>query len=218
MAKQLKLAAQTRTSEGRNAVKKIKAQGLVPAVIYGANQQPLNLQVNAREFHTLLSHTTGEHLLVELQIADGAEAINRLALIQEVQHDPIRGSVLHIDFHAVSGDEKIHAEIPVEAFGEANGVKNFGGILEISVHSLEVECLPKDLPEIIRLDVSGLGVNDAIHVRDIKLPDGVSARADGDLTVVRVAPPTVQEAEAPGAAAAAQPEVLKEKKEDAEKK
>ena len=216
MAKQLKLAAQTRTSEGRNAVKKIKAQGLVPAVIYGANQQPQNLQVNAREFHTLLSHATGEHLLVELQIADGAEAGNRLALIQEVQHDPIRGSVLHIDFHAVSGDQKIHAEIPVEAFGEASGVKNFGGILEVALHSLMVECLPKDLPEIIRVDVSELNVNGAVHVRDLQLPAGVVAKADPELTILRVAPPTVA-SEAPGGGTD-QPEVIKEKKEDAEKK
>jgi len=215
MAKQLKLAAQTRTLEGRNAVKKIKAQGLVPAVIYGANLQPQNLQVNAREFHTLLSHTTGEHLLVELQIADGAEAVNRLALIQEVQHDPIRGSVLHIDFHAVSSDEKIHAEIPVEAFGEPTGVKNYGGILEVSVHSLMVECLPKDLPEIIRVDVSALEVNGAVHVRDLNLPEGVVAKADQDLTVLRVAPPKVASDEVGGAD---QPEVIKEKKDDAEKK
>jgi large subunit ribosomal protein L25 len=216
MAKQLKLTAQTRTAEGRNAVKKIKAEGLVPAVIYGANQAHLNLQVNAREFHNLLSHATGEHLLVELQIADGAEALNRLALIQEVQHDPIRGSVLHIDFHAVSNDEKIHAEIPVEAYGEANGVKNFGGILEVSLHSLMVECLPKDLPEIIRVDVSELNVNGAVHVRDLQLPDGVVAKADADLTILRVAPPTVATDAATGATD--QPEVIKEKKEDAEKK
>lgn len=215
MAKQLKLAAQTRTLEGRNAVKKIKAQGLVPAVIYGAKQEPLNLQVNAREFHTLLSHTTGEHVLVELQIADGAEAVSRLALIQEVQHHPIRGSVLHIDFHAVSNDEMIHAEIPVEAFGEPTGVKNFGGILEVSLHSLMVECLPKDLPEIIRVDVSELEVNGAVHVRDLQLPSGVVVKADQDLTVLRVAPPKVATDEAGGAD---QPEVIKEKKADAEKK
>jgi large subunit ribosomal protein L25 len=212
MAKQLKLAAQPRTSEGRNAVKKIKAQGLVPAVIYGADLAPQNLQVNAREFHTLLSHATGEHLLVELQIADGAEAVSRLALIQEVQHDPLRGNVLHVDFHAVSNDEKIHAEIPVEAFGEATGVKNYGGILEVSLHSLMVECLPKDLPEIIRVDVAELNLNAAVHVRDLQLPEGVVAKADPELTVLRVAPPKVA-TEATGGAD--QPEVIKEKKEEA---
>ncbi|MHA3770200.1 50S ribosomal protein L25 [Verrucomicrobiota bacterium sgz303538] len=216
MAKQLKLAAQVRTSAGRSAVKKIKQQGLVPAVIYGAKQQPENLQVNAREIQNLLSHATGEHLLVELEIA-GGQGGNRLALIQEVQHHPLRGDVLHVDFHAVSADEKIHAEVPVEAVGEPNGVKNYGGILEIALHSLEVECLPKDLPEIIRVDVSNLNVNEAIHVRELQLPAGVSIRGDQDLTVVRVAPPTVSEAEAPAGGAAAQPEVIKEKKEEAKK-
>jgi large subunit ribosomal protein L25 len=214
MAKQLKLSAQVRTSAGRSAVKKIKQQGFIPAVIYGATHAPQNLQVSAREITNLLSHATGEHLLVELEISGEGKSEKSLALIQEVQHEPVKGDVLHIDFHAVSADERIHAEIPVEAYGEPNGVKNFGGILEISLHSLEVECLPKDLPELIRLDVSALNVNEAIHVRDLQLPAGVTAKADGDLTVVRVAPPTVQ-AEAPAAEGAAQPEVIKEKKEEA---
>jgi large subunit ribosomal protein L25 len=214
MAKQLKLAAQVRTSAGRSAVKKIKQQGLVPAVIYGATHAPQLLQVNAREFSNLLSRATGEHLLVELEITGEGKPEKNLALIQEVQHEPLKGSVLHIDFHAVSADEKIHAEIPVEPFGEASGVKNFGGILEVALHSIEVECLPKDLPEIIRIDVSALGLNDAVHVRDLQLPAGVTVKGDADLTIVRVAPPTVAE-EAP--AAVAQPEVIKEKKEEAAK-
>ncbi|RYD83252.1 MAG: 50S ribosomal protein L25 [Verrucomicrobiaceae bacterium] len=201
MAKQLKLAAQVRTSAGRSAVKKIKQQGLVPAVIYGAKQQPENLQINAREIQNLLSHATGEHLLVELEIA-GSQSGNRLALIQEVQHDPVRGSVLHVDFHAVSADEKIHAEVPVEPVGEAVGVKAQGGILEILLHSVELECVPRDLPEVVRIDVSGLNVNDAIHVRDLQLPAGVTVRGDQDVTVVRLAPPTVSEAPAAGAEAA----------------
>ncbi len=200
MAKQLKLAAQVRTSAGRSAVKKIKQQGLVPAVIYGAKQQPENLQVNAREIENLLSHATGEHLVVELEIA-GGQGGNRLAIIQEVQHDPVRGSVLHVDFHAVSADEKIHAQVPVEPVGESVGVKTYGGILEILLHSVELECTPKDLPEIVRVDVSNLNVNDAVHVRDLQLPAGVSVRGDQDVTVLRVAPPTVS-AEAPAGGAA----------------
>jgi large subunit ribosomal protein L25 len=149
---------------------------------------------------------------VDLEIADGGKSSNRLALIQEVQHDPIKGNILHVDFHAVKADEKLHAAIPVEAFGEPAGVKNFGGILEIGIHALDVECLPKDLPEIIRLDVSALNIGEAIHVRDIQLPEGVTTHVHGDLTVVRVAAPTVEVE--PVVAAAAEPEVLKEKKPD----
>lgn len=215
MAKQQKLAAQTRLSTGRSAVNKIKAQGLVPAVVYGGKEKPVSLSVNAREIRNILAHATSEHFLVDLEIADGGSTTNRLALVQEVQHDPIKGHVLHVDFHAVKADEKLHAKIPVETIGEASGVKNFGGILEISLHEIEVECLPKDLPEVITLDVSGLGVGDAIHVKDVQFSEGVSARIDGDLTVVRVAAPKVEiETEA---TASAGPEVIKEKKDDAAK-
>jgi len=213
MAKQLKLTAQTRSGIGRSAVNEIKKQGLVPAVVYGGKEQPQPLTINAREIHNLLSHATSEHVLVDLEIADGSNKSSRLALIQEVQHDPIKGHVLHVDFHAVKADEKLHAEIPVETFGEPAGVKNFGGILEISIHALEVECLPKDLPDLIRLDVSALNIGDVIHVKDIKLSEGVTLKADGDLTVVRVSAPTV-EVEPTPAEAAAEPEVLKEKKDE----
>lgn len=217
MAKQQTVSAQPRTGVGRSAVNKLKQQGLVPAVVYGGHDKPQPLQVNARDISNLLSHATSEHILVDLQIADGGQTVNRLALIQEVQHDPIKGSVLHVDFHAVRADEKIHAQIPVETLGEPSGVKNFGGILEIALHSIEVECLPKDLPEIIRIDVSALNVGEAIHVKDITLPEGVHTRHDGDLTVVRVAAPKVEAEPTPAAeaAAAAGPEVIKEKKEDA---
>ncbi|MEA3209239.1 MAG: large subunit ribosomal protein [Chthoniobacter sp.] len=214
MAKQLKLTAQTRTGIGRSAVNQIKKQGLVPAVVYGGKDQPIPLALNAREIHNLLSRATSEHLLVDLEIADGGATSNRLALIQEVQHHPIKGNVLHVDFHAVKADEELHAEIPVQPFGEAFGVKNFGGILEIAMHTIEVACLPKDLPEILRIDVSALNVGEGIHVKDIQFPAGVTPQADGEQTVVRVAAPAV-EVEPVAAEVAAQPEVLKEKKEEA---
>jgi len=215
MAKQQKLTAHTRLTSGRSAVNKIKQQGLVPAVVYGGQDKPVNLSINAREIRNILAHATSEHFLVDLEIADGDSKTSRLALVQEVQHDPIKGHVLHVDFHAVKADEVLHAKIPVETVGEAAGVKNFGGVLEISMHEIEVECLPKDLPEVITLDVSALGVGDAIHIQDIQFSEGVTARADGELTVVRVAAPKVEVEPEPGAADAAGPEVIKEKKDDA---
>ena len=215
MAKQPKLTAQTRTGIGRSAVNKLKQQGFVPAVVYGGKDKPIALQLNAREIATLLAHSTSDHFLVDLEITDGENTTNRLALIQEVQHHALKRNVLHVDFHAVRADEMIHSEIPVEALGEPIGVKSYGGILEFAMHSVEVECLPKDLPEVISLDVSALNVGDAIHIKDLVLPEGVKARADGELTVIRVAAPKVEVEPAPEAAAAAQPEVLKEKKDAA---
>ncbi len=213
MAKQVKLAAQVRSETGRTAVNKIKSQGFVPAVIYSHNETPVCLQVGARDIDTLLSHAVGEHLLVELAITGGA---SRLAIIQEVQHHPVTQAVLHVDFHGVSADEEIESSIPVEAVGEPVGVKSFGGILEQLVRSITIKCLPKDLPEVLNVDVTALNVGDAIHVKDLQLPAGVTA-VDGDVTVFLVAEPNVA-AEAPAAEAPAAPEVIKEKKPAAEEK
>ena len=140
MAKQVKLAAERRTAVGRSAVRKLKAQGAVPAIIYGAKDKAEPLQISRRDINALLSHAAGENILVELEIAGDGK--NRLALVQEVQHSPVGGDVLHVDFHAVSMDEQIEAEVPLEPVGIANGVKNFGGLLEQSVRAREIECLP----------------------------------------------------------------------------
>lgn len=213
MAKQVKLSARPRADVGRNSVKHLRSRGLVPAVVYGHKDQPASLEVQQREISALLSHAVGENILVELVIADGNSVSNKLSLIQEVQHHPVRGDILHVDFLEVAMDEVLNTEVPIEPTGEADGVKNYGGLLEQSLRSLHIECLPKDLPEIIRVDVSALGLNQSIHVRDLVLPEGVKATSDGDLTVFIVAESKV-EAEPVAAAADASkvPEVIKEKK------
>ena len=215
MAKQVKLQAQVRPGVGRIAVNKLKQQGLVPAVIYGGAGEPQSLQVSSREIRTLLSHAVGENILVDLEISNSGTVTSSMALIQEVQRNPLGGAVLHVDFRAVSRDHKISAEIPVEPVGEANGVRNFGGLLEQNLRTLEIECLPQDLPEIITVDVTALNVGDAIHIKDIKLPEGVEATQDPDLTVFIVAAPKVEETPVAAAAGAkATPEVLKQKKDE----
>jgi large subunit ribosomal protein L25 len=213
MAKQVKLSAERRTVTGRSAVRKLKAKGVVPAVIYGAKDKAEPLQVSRRDINAMLSHASGENILVELEIAGKS----RLALVQEVQHAPLGGAILHIDFHAISMDEVIQADVPLEPTGVANGVKNMGGLLEHNLRSLAIECLPSDLPDVITVDVSALNIGDAIHVREIQLPTGVTTRVQPDLTAFSVLAPTVEEE--PVAAevdAAAGPEVIREKKEDPE--
>jgi len=208
MAKQVKLSARPRADVGRNSVKHLRTRGVVPAVIYGHKDQPSNLEINTREIAAVLKHAVGENILVELDIAGAT----KLSLIQEVQHHPVRGDILHVDFLEVSMDELLHTEVPIESFGEADGVKNFGGLLEHSLRSLHIECLPKDLPEIIRVDVSALGLNQSLHVRDLVLPAGVKATSDADLTVFIVAEPKVEAEPVAGAEAPKGPEVIKEKK------
>lgn len=213
MAIQLKINAQPRTESGRNAVKKIKHAGFVPAVIYGSKDPARNLKINEREVSRLLGHATSESVLVEVSI-QGAET--KTALISEVQHHPVTGAILHLDLHAVAMDELLTAEVNVETTGEPAGVKTSGGVMEIILRTLEIECLPVDLPEAITVDVSALEIGQAIHVRDLALPKGVTVLNDGDLTVVSVAAPTVVEETTPSTAeAGAQPEVINEKKPDA---
>ena len=213
MAQQAKLTVQTRAQVGRNAIKKVRKEGLIPGVIYGVGQEPINLEVNGRQLSTVLAHASSENILLELEIVDGDNKRNSLAMIQEVQHHPIQRRILHVDFHAVSATEKITAEVPIETIGEPVGVKTNGGLLEHNLRELEVECLPGDLPERIEVDVSSLDVNQSIHVKDLKLPPGVEAVADPDLTVVAVSAARVDEepTEALGATPAA-PEVITAKK------
>ena len=215
MANQVKLSARPRQEAGRNAVSKVRARGAVPAVIYGARDAATNLEVDRKEIENLLSRTVGENILVELEIRDGTKTTNRISLIQEVQHHPVRGEIIHVDFHAVSLTEEIEAEIVIESEGEPVGVKTFNGLLQQSMRSLPIRCLPQNLPEIVVVDVSSLNIGESLHVRDLKLPPGVTAEADEDLTVFLVSEPTVAEEPAAEAEEPAAPEVIKEKKPEA---
>ena len=217
MAKQVKLKVEPRTETGRSAARRLKARGIVPAVVYGGKEKSQPLQVSARDINAMLSHASGENILVELEIA--GQKATRPALLQEVQHSPVGGDVLHVDFHAISMDEKIQADVPLEALGIATGVKNFGGLLEQNLRVLGIECLPRDLPDKITVDVSALNIGDSIHVRDIKLPSGVTAKVQPDLTAFSVMAPVIEEEPVTPeaeAAAAAGPEVITAKKEEGE--
>jgi large subunit ribosomal protein L25 len=212
MAQQAKLTAQRRTQVGRNAIKKIKAAGMVPGVIYGSAQEPVNLQINGRELLNVLSHASGENILVELEILDGGEKQNALAMIQEIQHHPLQREILHVDFHAVSANETVSAEVPIETVGEAVGVKVHGGLLEHILRYLEVECLPADLPQVIEVDVTTLDVGQSLHVRELKLPSGVEAITDPEQTVVAVVESRVEEEVVEPLVTPTAPEVITAKK------
>jgi len=215
MAKQVKLKVEPRSATGRSAARRLKARGIVPAVVYGGKQKSQSLQVSARDINAMLSHASGENILVELEIA--GEKSSRTALLQEVQHSPVGGAVLHVDFHAISMDEKIQADVPLEGLGVATGVKNFGGLLEQNLRALAIECLPRDLPDKITVDVSALNIGDSIHVRDIKLPSGVIAKVQAELTAFSVMAPVIEEEPVVAEAeAAAGPEVITAKKEEGE--
>jgi large subunit ribosomal protein L25 len=219
--KSVSLTAYPRTLARRTGVKKLRATGRVPAVIYGQHTQPQNLEVTLKDIQDLIHHSVSETVLVDLAVAGDSKA-KRLALVQEIQHHPLSGHVLHVDFHEVAENEKVTVNVPVETIGEAEGVKTGGGVLEHVLFKIKVRALPKDLPEVIEVDVSRLEIGQAIHLGEIQMPANVEVIGDKKVPVIAVAAPITEAQEAAVLEAAttplAEPEVLKEKKdeEDAE--
>ena len=198
----------------------MRTEGRLPAVIYGRQAGPQNLELAAKEMEDLIHASASENLLVDLVVKDDVRP-KRLALVQELQHHPLTGKVLHVDFHEVAEDEKVTISVPVEAVGEAEGVKTGGGVLEHVMFKIKARALPKQLPEVITIDVSHLQLGDAIHLGDIKAPEGVELVGDKHLSVLAVAMPRTEEEEAAEAAEAAtavpgEVEMIKEKKEGEE--
>ena len=213
--KSVALKAYPRSQVQRAEVTKLRAAGRVPATIYGRQAAPQNLEVVSEEIANLLNHSASENLLVDLTVEKDARS-KRLALVQDVQHHPLSGKVIHVDFHEVAENELVTIFVPVETTGEPAGVKNGGGTLEHILHKLKVRCLPRDLPEQITLDVTALEIGKSIHLGEIVAPNGVQILGEKTRTVVAVAAPRAEEEVAATAAApgAGEVEMTKEKKED----
>jgi large subunit ribosomal protein L25 len=213
--KSVPLNAFARSQAGRPEVKKLRSSGRVPATIYGRESKPQNLELITEDLEDLIHHSLSENILVDLAV----DQAKHLALVQEVQHHPLSGKVLHVDFHEVSATEKVTVMVPVESVGEAVGVKTGGGVLEHVLFKLKVRALPKDLPEQILVDVSALEVGKSIHVGEIKAVEGVEILGNKQTPVISVALPKTEVEETAEAAEGAAPaagevEMIKEKKED----
>jgi large subunit ribosomal protein L25 len=218
--KSVALNATPRALKRRAGAKALREKGRIPAVIYGKQAQTQNIEVQAKEMDDLIHHSASENLLVDLDVKDDARP-KRLALVQEIQHHPLTGKVLHVDFHEVAENEKVIVQVPVETLGEAEGVKTEGGVLEHVLFKVKVRGLPKDLPEVITVDVSHLKIGMAIHLGELKVPGTVELIGDKAIPVIAVAAPRTEEEEAAEAAAAAEAapgevEMIKEKKEEGE--
>ncbi|MCW5550851.1 MAG: 50S ribosomal protein L25 [Verrucomicrobiae bacterium] len=215
--KSVPLNAVVRTSIRGRAVKKLRGTGRVPAVVYGRLAEPQSLEINAKEISDLIHHSVSENVLVDLSVKDDPRP-KRLALVQDVQHHPFSGEVLHVDLHEVAETEKVTIMVPVETVGEAVGVKSGGGVLEHVLFKIKVRALPKDLPEQITVDVTSLELGKSIHLGEIQAPEGVEILGDKKVSVISVAAPRTEAEEAAAAEAApvtaGDVEMLKEKKEE----
>lgn len=216
--KTLPLSVKPRVASGKGGARQLRAAGMIPATFYGEHTDAATLAVNSREFGNVLKKSSSENVIVDLSV-EGSKA--ELALVKEVQHDPISGQVIHIDFQHISANKPIRVTVPIRVTGVADGVKNFGGILQHSAREVEVEALPSVIPDYIDLDVTNLGIHQAIHASDIVL-EGVTVVTAADQTIVSVVPPTVVKEVTPGApaegaaeTAAGEPEVIGEKEREA---
>ena len=207
-----KITMKSREVKGSANARRLRREGWVPGVVYSDGSAARAVSLPKHEFEQMLHHHTSEHVMIKIQIDGGKE---ESVLLKEVQHDAISGSVVHVDMQKVAMDRKLRLEVPVELIGEAEGVRNQGGVLDHLLHHIEIECFPADIPEAINVDVSALKLGDMLTVKDIPADPKYTILMDAEAGVASVSMPKVAEEPAADEAAAAapgEPEVIREKK------
>lgn len=215
---QVSLKVYIRNEIGKQFAKKLRATGLIPAVVYRKGQDALCVKLHRRELAQVLHTKAGENVIINLKVKDNGKSSSKTVIIKEIQYHPLREDVLHVDFNQISLTELITVKVPVLGKGESIGVKE-GGILDHVLHEVELECLPTEIPEKIEFDVSGLKIGDMVHIRDLSVPSDVKILNDPDSIVMSVEAPVVEvvaEELKPPEEEIAEPEVIKQKKPEEE--
>jgi large subunit ribosomal protein L25 len=201
----------------KNAARRVRVSGQIPAVVYGAGRDSVAVAVDPKVITRILHSDSGHNTIFDLDIS-GSGTVK--AMIVDWQHEPIKGALLHIDLKRIAMDKAMRVSVPVQLVGVPTGVKNQGGILEQVIREVEIECLPNDIPSHLDVDVTGLEMNQSIHISDLPHSGSIKFLDDEGLTVAHVTAikETAAEVEAAAAAEAApaEPEVAKKGKTDAE--
>lgn len=220
---QINLKAYKRDQIGKEFAKKMRNEGFIPAVVY-KGKDSVSLKLIKVELLKLLRGAKSGNIIINLNIFDEIDSKSKTAkskpdsrtvIIKEIQQEPVKGEVLHVDFNQISLTELLKVKVGIESKGESKGVKQDGGILEHIMWEIEVECLPTQIPEKIGVDVTDLAIGDSIYVKDLKVPEGVKILVDPQLIVLSVKPPAAEEVVAPkpeGEEVVEEPEVIKQKK------
>ena len=209
------LEVELREGKGRAKAKDARENGFIPAVVYFHGKDALSLKIPRSALLKLVHQHRLESTIINLKIKDDKKAKARPCLVKEVQYDPVREDIIHVDFNEISLTQAIKVNVPVQTKGEAFGVKQEGGSLEHLLWEIEVECLPTSIPKEIQVDISALKMDEAIYVKDLVFPSGVKPLNDPAAIVLHVIAPMKEEApaEAIEGETAQEPEVIKEKKE-----
>jgi len=190
------LVAEARDGTGKGVARKLRAAGRIPAVVYGRKRAAQSVTVSPEELQKLLRGAAGLNTLIDLTLAGSTSTV----LVKGLQRDPVRGRYLHADFYEVDLTQKVTVAVPIHLIGKAAGT-DFGGILDHPLRELLIDCLPREIPQSIDVDVTALNVNDSIHVSDLRLAPGLTIKTEGTLAVASVVIPAAEEEAAPAAAA-----------------
>jgi large subunit ribosomal protein L25 len=215
MSQQATISAALRSRTGKGAARTLRRAGKVPGVIYGHDRRPEPVTLDTVALQRTLLGISAATTVVDVAIDDRAPV---KALIREIQRDPLKpSSILHVDLYEVRADEKVTVDVPVHLVGTPDGVRNFGGVLDQVLYSLEIEVLPGDIPQHVELDVTALGIGQALFVRDATVPNARILNAP-ELAICSVVAPRTEEAPAPVAeeVAPSEPELIRKPKPEAE--
>lgn len=211
------LEAEVRDELGKGKVKGLRDDGFIPAVVYSQGKEPVSVKLSHKKFLGLVHQYQQrlESTVINLKIANDKSKGQRACLVKEIQYDPVKGDVTHVDFNQISLTKVIKVNVPVNIKGESIGVKQEGGSLEHVLWEIEVECLPTDIPKGIDIDITSLKIGGSIHVKDVTFPANVKPLTDPGAIIVSIAEPMKEEApaEAVEGEEKKEPEVIKEKKE-----
>jgi len=204
------IEAQGREEKGKS-VRKLRREGFIPGIIYGGGKAGTPVKLSQKDFVNAMKGHSLENLMVTIKLSHQKNKNDLTVLIRDVQIDPLKDVVLHVDFQEVSMEKKLRTKVRVEAVGEPIGVTQQGGVLDSPLREIEIECLPMNIPEVLTVDVTRLNIGDSLYVRDIQPPEGVAILTSKDISVFSVA--AQKEEEVAKEAEITEPEVIGKKKE-----
>ena len=213
MRKDITLAATPRESRGKNEARRLRAQGLAPAVMYGPGGDPVAIAINPREINGILRSVASFNTIFNIDLQGSIAPV----IIKDWQLDPIKSSLLHVDLKRVDLSKPIVVKVPVHTHGDPRGVKIQGGLHEIITREIEIECLPDEIPEVFNIDVAGLGLNQSVRASEIPLTGSMKLVSPGDAVISHVISLRNTKDDEAAAATVAEPEVVKKGKKEEEK-
>ena len=210
---QINLKAVMRQDKGKQKVKKLRDSGWIPGVVYHRGEKSVEVSVDNKELLKIVRAHSGENILINMTIEKEKKS-SRAVIIKEIQQHPVKRNILHVDFNEISLTEKITVEVEVVVVGESVGVKQEGGLLDRPMRMVKVQCLPADIPKHIDMDISGLKLNDSLHVKDLVVSAKIKILTDPESLLCSVRLPVEEKKEDATAEGAPEVEVIREKKEE----